>query len=48
MILNWIYTRRSQGLRVSRKLIKKKAEITYRVMKGHESVEADELKASDG
>ena len=48
IILNWIHNRRSQGLRVSRKLIKKKAQITYRGMNGIEIAEADEFKASDG
>ena len=51
IVLEWIYDRRSKGLRVSRKLIMKKAKILYDDMKKGEQTEEDidnEFLASTG
>ena len=48
VMLEWIESRRSQGLRVSCKLIMKKAEITHRDMTENNLVDGDDFKASRG
>lgn len=47
-LLEWISSRYSQGLQVSCMLIKKKAEIIYREIKGYNNVHEDNFKASKG
>ena len=47
-MLEWIENRRSRGLRVSCKLIMKKAEITHRDMTENNLVDGDDFKASRG
>lgn len=48
VMLEWIESRRSRGLRVSCKLIMKKAEITHRDMTENNLVDGDDFKASRG
>ena len=47
-MLEWIESRRAKGLRVSCKLIMKKAEITYRDMTENNLVSRGEDVAEDG
>ena len=46
--MEWIENRRARGLRVSCKLIMKKAEVTYRDMTENNLVDNDDFKASRG
>ena len=48
IMLEWIESRRSRGLRVSSKLIMKKAEITHRDMMENNLVDGGDFKASRG
>ena len=48
LLLEWIENRRARGLRVSCKLIMKKAEVTYRDMTENNLVDNDDFKASRG
>lgn len=48
ILMEWIDSRRASGLRVSCKLIMKKAEITYRSMKAGNNEDVEEFKASRG
>ena len=48
VLLEWIDSRRSRGLRVSSKLVMKKAEIMYSNMKESDHVDKDDFKASRG
>lgn len=48
VMLKWIESRRSRGLRVSCKVIMKKAEITHRDMTENNLVDGDDFKASRG
>ena len=47
-MLEWIESRRARGLRVSCKLIMKKAEITYRDMTENNLVSGEDFKGSRG
>ena len=47
-LIQWIDSRRAIGLRVSCKLIMKKAEITYRSIKADNNEDFEEFKASRG
>ena len=47
-LIEWIDSRRASGLRVSCKLIMKKAEITYRSIKAGNNEDSEEFKASRG
>ena len=48
LLLEWTENRRARGLRVSCKLIMKKAEVTYRDMTENNLVDNDDFKASRG
>ena len=48
LLLEWIENRRARGLRVSCKLIMKKAEVTYCDMTENNLVDNDDFKASRG
>ena len=48
VVLEWIESRRARGLRVSCKLIMKKAEITYRDMTENNLVSGEDFKGSRG